>query len=302
MFFCEIASPSATSTVRGHCPHTTQKGVIGTQRQKQTTAATQSKDHLLKVRHISQDELEPFIYTSKADRKAFQNRLQEMKREQIQVVQYRVSTSPTPEGLAASKPLIDLVKELGFECMRERVEFERPGNSPSVEATDRLIFRTREEVGESTFSASFALAFQDSLDAEFQKDYAELGPHRVISQYLSKCPKEDDRHTWFSELAYDVKNDLVGIIMLLSAKRKNPRKGHSIGCIYTLGVVPEKRGQGYVNDLLARGTQILEREGADCIRSTTAATNFPMANAFEGAHYKRAEHWWGFEIHLNSKT
>ncbi|MYD59547.1 MAG: GNAT family N-acetyltransferase [Gemmatimonadetes bacterium] len=72
--------------------------------------------------------------------------------------------------------------------------------------------------------------------------------------------------------------------------------------MYTLGVVPKKRGQGYVNDLLARGTQILEHEGADCIRSTTAATNFPMVNAFERAHYKQIEHWWGFEIHLNSKT
>lgn len=187
--------------------------------------------------------------------------------------------------------------------MRERVEFERPGNSPSVEASNRLIFRTREEVGELIFSQSFALSFQDSLDSEILKGYTELGPQRVISQYLSECPKEDERNAWFSELAYDAQNDLVGVIMLLlSQKRKNPRKSHSIGCIYTLGIVPSKRGQGYVNDLLARGTQILEHEGADCIRSTTAATNFPLVNAFERAHYKQIEHWWGFEIHLNSKT
>ena len=202
-----------------------------------------------------------------------------------------------------SRPLIDIVKELGFECMRERVEFERSGNSPSVEAANRLVFRTREEVGELTFSQSFALSFRDSLDSEILKGYAKLGSQRIISQYLSACPKEDERNTWFSELAYDTQNDLVGVIMLLlSQKRKNPRKGHSIGCIYTLGVVPEKRGQGYVNDLLARGTRILEHEGADCIQATTAATNFPLANAFEKAHYKQTEHWWGFEIHLNSKT
>jgi len=172
----------------------------------------------LKIRHISQEELEPFIYTGEADRKAFQNSLQELKREQIQVVQYRLSTAPTPEGLAASNPLRDLVKELGFECMRERVEFERPGNLPSLKATDRLTFRTREEVGESAFSAAFAQAFQGSLDTDFQKEYAELGPQRVVSDYLSLCPETDDRHTWFSELAYDAKNDLVGVIMSLSRK------------------------------------------------------------------------------------
>lgn len=319
----------------------------------------------MKVRPISQDELEPFVNTSKVDRQVLQKHLlhawsegtskpewcfaaeaensftggiayetdnktgnlaifhldtvdelddlaikralirhslQEFRREQTQVVQYRLSTDPTPEGLAVSRPLIDIVKELGFECMRERIEFERPGNSPSVAATNRLAFRTREEVGELTFSQSFALSFQDSLDSEILKGYTEVGPQRVISQYLSECPKEDERNAWFSELAYDAQNDLVGVIMLLlSQKRKNPRKDHSIGCIYTLGVVPKKRGQGYVNDLLARGTQILEHEGADCIRSTTAATNFPMVNAFERAHYKQTEHWWGFEIHLNSK-
>ena len=320
----------------------------------------------MKVRPISQDELEPFVNMSKANRQVLQKHLlyawsegtsrpewcfvaesknsftggiayeidnktknlaifhldtadelddlaikrvliwhslQELRREKTQVVQYRLSTAPTLEGLAVSRPLIDIVKEMGFECMRERIEFERPGNSPSVAATNRLAFRTREEVGELTFSQSFALSFQDSLDSEIMKGYTELGPQRVISHYLSECPKEDERNTWFSELAYDAQNDLVGVIMLLlSQKRKNPRKGHSVGCIYTLGVVPKKRGQGYVNDLLARGTQILEHEGADCIRSTTAATNFPMVNAFERAHYKQIEHWWGFEIHLNSKT
>ncbi len=283
-------------------PTPPRKALLAHKNKKQATIATRPKDHLLKVRHISQAELEAFVSTGEADRKAFQNSLQELKREQLQVVQYRLSTAPTPEGLAASKPLRDLVEELGFECMRECVEFERPGNLVSLKAIDRLTFRAREEVGESAFSAAFAQAFQDSLDADFQKGYAEHGPQRVVSEYLSLCPETDDRHTWFSELAYDAKNDLVGVIMSLSKKRKKTRKGHSIGCIYTLGVVPEKRGQGYVNDLLARGTHILEREGADCIRSTTAATNFPMANAFERAHYKQTEHWWGFEIHLNSKT
>lgn len=206
----------------------------------------------MKVRPISQNELEPFVNTSKANREVLQKHLlhawsegtsrpewcfaaeagnpftggiayetdnktrnlaifyldtvaelddltikkalirhslQELRQEQTQTVQYRLSTVPTPEGLAASRPLIDIVKELGFECMRERVEFERPGNSPSVEASNRLVFRTREEVGELIFSQSFALSFQDSLDSEILKGYTELGPQRVISQYLS-APKK----------------------------------------------------------------------------------------------------------------
>ena len=255
----------------------------------------------MQVRQISQDELDPFIFTGKADRKAFKKHLQELKREQIEVVQYRVSASPTPEGLASSKPLLDLVTKLGFECRQERIEFERPSDSPSLETTGRLNYHTRAEVGESAFLESLALIFQESLDAELQKNCAELGPQQFALQYLSKCPKEDERNTWFSELSYDAKNDLVGVIMPLSRKRKNPRKGRSVGCIYTIGVIPQKRGQGYINDLLGRGTRILEREGATGIAATAAATNFPMANAFERANYKQKEQWWNFEIHLNSK-
>ena len=233
--------------------------------------------------------------------KVFQNALREWKREQIQVVRYRISASPTPEGLEGAKPRIDSLNELGFQCMRERIEFERPGSSPPLDPPNRLSFTRREEVGEQGFLEALALTFQNALDADFQRDYAQFGSQYVMSQYLSRCPKEDERHTWFSELAYE-QNDLVGLHMSLSQRRKNPRKGHSIGCFYTIGVVPEKRGRGYVDDLLARGTQLLEQEGADCIRSTTAATNFPLVNAFERVHYIQTEHWWEFEIHLDNQS
>lgn len=252
----------------------------------------------MQVKHISQEELQP-ILCSGAGPEALRSAIQKWKSDQAEVARYRITTAPTPDGLKGAQLQFDLLKELGFECRRERIEFERPSGSPPLDRSIRLRFVSREEAGEQAFLDTLALTFSEALDADFRRDYREYGARAVMAKYLSDCPEEDDRNTWFSELALDEHDDLVGIQMSLSRKRRNPRKGRSSGCFYTGGVVPDKRGQGYVDDLLTRGTQLLEEAGADSIRSTTAASNFPMANAFKRAHYKQIEHWWEFEIDLS---
>ncbi len=52
-----------------------------------------------------------------------------------------------------------------------------------------------------------------------------------------------------------------------------------------IGVVPEHRGQGYVDDLLAAGTDTLRRAGAEQVRADTDIHNVPMAAAFRRAGY-----------------
>ena len=70
----------------------------------------------------------------------------------------------------------------------------------------------------------------------------------------------------------------------------------SIGYI---GVVPERRGRGYVNDLLARGTETLLRVGnGQVLRADTDVDNAPMAAAFERAGYRRFATRREYEIRL----
>ena len=60
--------------------------------------------------------------------------------------------------------------------------------------------------------------------------------------------------------------------------------------IFYVGVVPRRRGQGYIDDLLAAGTATLlkvrERNGKPLIADTDVA-NEPMAAAFERAGWAR---------------
>ena len=56
-----------------------------------------------------------------------------------------------------------------------------------------------------------------------------------------------------------------------------------------LGVVPEHRGHGYVDGLLAEGTRVLADEHVPRIRAATDLGNAPMANAFARAGYVNFE-------------
>ncbi|MFE7751124.1 hypothetical protein [Streptomyces sp. NPDC057428] len=56
-----------------------------------------------------------------------------------------------------------------------------------------------------------------------------------------------------------------------------------------LGVVPEFRGRGYVDDVLAEITRVQVESGAELITATTDTGNAPMAAAFSRAGYRTTE-------------
>lgn len=78
--------------------------------------------------------------------------------------------------------------------------------------------------------------------------------------------------------AYTPDGDAVGFVL--------PTKdggGHAVGY---LGVLPERRGRGYVDDLLGACTRFLAVEqDAERIYADTDAGNVPMAAAFARAGY-----------------
>jgi GNAT superfamily N-acetyltransferase len=53
-----------------------------------------------------------------------------------------------------------------------------------------------------------------------------------------------------------------------------------------LGVLPEQRGHGYSDDLLAEITHLLAETGAEHIRADTDFGNVPMAKSFERLGYR----------------
>ncbi len=177
---------------------------------------------------------------------------------------------------------VELLEGVGFAFRRETGRFEwRGGEPPAVPG--RLSFRTLEEVGEEAFVDVMGRISEGTLDREIREERERLGPQRAAREFFEDARRVKHDPSWW-RLAYTSDGDLVGLVM--------PAEPPAFLTIFYVGVVPEMRGRGYVDDLLAAGTATLlearRREGdGKPLRADTDVANAPMAAAFERARWVR---------------
>ena len=144
-------------------------------------------------------------------------------------------------------------------------------------ASRRLVFRP---AADDEFLAVFRGVAVGSLDVETQRELVTEGAERQAQgdlEFYRSCPGE---RSWW-RLAETTDGRLVGVA-IPSATPYHRNVGY-------LGVVPELRGRGYVDDLLGEITRVHAADGADRITATTDVPNTPMAAAFERARYQVTE-------------
>lgn len=165
---------------------------------------------------------------------------------------------------AASAGLTEAIERLSYVWTPDK---SRPVRSA------RLRFGSADD---HAFLEVFGEVAQGSLDIHTQRDLAEMGPAAQAADdlefYLS-LPR--DRQTW--RVAYNHQGARVGFII--------PSHSAYDASVSYLGVLPEHRGQGLVDDLLAEITHVHADNNAPRITGTTDTTNAPMAAAFLRAGY-----------------
>lgn len=181
-----------------------------------------------------------------------------------------------PQWQYYPKERAGMLVRAGFIVERETIRFEwRSGNAPPS-VPERLVFRSLEEVGKAAFVDAVVRVSEDTLDREIWNEREERGPEKAGREFFEMESKLEHDPSWW-RLAYTPEGDLVGLIMA----SKNPTSP----VIGYIGVVPEHRGRGYADDLLATGTDILRSAGAEQVRADTDIHNAPMALAFRRAGY-----------------
>ncbi len=189
---------------------------------------------------------------------------------------------------------VELLESLGFAFRRETARFEWRGAETPAEP-GRLSFRTLEEVGEDAFVDAMRRVSEGTLDREIREERERLGPQRAAREFFEDARRVRHERSWW-RLAYSRREGyLVGLVM--------PAEPPAFLTVFYVGVVPEMRGQGYVDDLLAAGTATLlearRREGSEKpLRADTDVANAPMAAAFERAGWARFAHRREYAVSL----
>ena len=141
--------------------------------------------------------------------------------------------------------------------------------------------RTLEEVGEDAFVEAMSIVSEGTLDREIRGERERLGAKRAAREFFEDAHRVEHDPTWW-RLAYAQDGELVGLVM--------PAEPPGFLTIFYVGVVPQMRGQGYVDDLLAAGTATLleaRGRGERPLRADTDVANAPMAAAFERVGWAR---------------
>jgi RimJ/RimL family protein N-acetyltransferase len=171
----------------------------------------------------------------------------------------------------------DAALRAGLTNELERLRFEWTRGAGLPPRSGRLTFRA--EPDDEVFVQLFRRVLAGSLDATSTRTADAVGPdvqaRADVAFYRDRMA--GDRMWW--RVARTLDGETVGFGV--------PSRNTEVPVVGYLGVLPEHRGHGYADDIVAEITRVLVAEaGADIIHADTDLANRPMAAAFERAGYR----------------
>jgi RimJ/RimL family protein N-acetyltransferase len=162
----------------------------------------------------------------------------------------------------------------GARLLVERLDLLWVRGDPVPSQSDRLEFRP---VDDDTLVDLVARCGDGSLDAHTAQRRARTGREATARFEVEEMRDFPGPRDWWLA-AYTPDGEPVGFVL--------PTRDGNFHAVGYLGVVPEHRGRGYVDDLLGEGTRVLAVEqDAERIVANTDVGNLPMAAAFARAGY-----------------
>lgn len=167
------------------------------------------------------------------------------------------------------------IEREGGSLLVERLRFEWSPGAGTPATGDRLRFRPMRD--EDEMLGLMVRVLEGTLDAHDRVALASVSAERSARErYADEFAQYTTPRDWW-RVAVLPGGEPVGFV-LPARNAYHPMIGY-------IGVVPEHRGHGYVNEVLAEGTRVLAAQGADRIRASTDVQNAPMAAAFHRAGY-----------------
>ncbi len=167
------------------------------------------------------------------------------------------------------------LERTGARHFVERLLLEwRPG-TPLPEPRGRLAFRPVRDTEE--ILALMTRVLDGTLDAHSRDDLTRMSPREAAARhYEEELAHFRSPQDWW-RIATLPDGEPVGFV--------TPARNDYNPVIGYLAVLPEHRGNGYIDEILAEGTRILSARDVRRIRAATDLGNTPMANAFQRIGY-----------------
>jgi RimJ/RimL family protein N-acetyltransferase len=182
-----------------------------------------------------------------------------------------------PDAVEALEWREEAARRAGLTQRLERLRYEWTSGAGLPSLAGRLTFRA--EPDDEVFADVMAQVLDGTLDATSREQAARVGPRLQARQDVTfyRDHMRGDRSWWRLAETPDGRTAGFGI----------PSRNVEYPVVGYLGVLPEQRGHGYVDEILAEITRILAAEaGATIIHADTDLENRPMAAAFERAGYR----------------
>ncbi|MEV0838832.1 GNAT family N-acetyltransferase [Actinocatenispora sera] len=183
-----------------------------------------------------------------------------------------------PAAVAAVSLRQDAAARAGMTEDLERLQYAWTPASGAPAAGERLVFRP--EPDDEAFLDVFRRVSVGSLDTTSSRNVAAWGAEAAARDELAVYGSVPETRGWW-RLAYTKDGTLVGF----GIPWRNPY-GRNVGY---LGVLPEHRGNGYIDEVLADITRFHAAAGAERVTATTDLVNVPMQRAFDRAGYRNTE-------------
>ncbi|MEV8503843.1 GNAT family N-acetyltransferase [Actinoplanes sp. NPDC051475] len=168
------------------------------------------------------------------------------------------------------------LERTGARLFVERLRLQWDPGTPVPPDTGRLRFRPPS--GPEELIALMTRVMDGTLDAHGREELTRMTPaeaaHRQYHDELVRCPSPQE---WW-RVAHRPDGTPAGFVI--------PAHNGYNPIIAYIGVVPDLRGHGYIDDILAEGTRVLAGRDVPRIRAATDVANAPMAAAFARGGYR----------------
>lgn len=184
---------------------------------------------------------------------------------------------------ATARPVLNRLAALelaGARPLVERLRLEWLPGSPVRPPSDRLRFRPVRDAEE--LLGLMTRVLDGTLDAHSRANLARMSPRQEAEEHFEgELARYTSPRAWW-RIATLPDGTPVGFV--------TPGHNHYNPVIGYLAVLPEHRGNGYIDDILAEGTRVMADLDVPRIRAATDLGNVPMANAFRRAGWVDFEH------------